>query len=624
MFKRDRYKGIAHVMKIGLVIVLISQMRLIGQTLDKTALFDEGLILYRNQQYDLARGKFLTLVSLPKPNRNLTKGFFMLAKSSEKLGKFEDAANFANVLLNEYPSSRYVADAYFILGSSAYQQDRFVEAIENFILALETSQSPSLSENCENVLKKLIPSQVIDREADRFYASRTWKKASPFAMLWLIKNKYAFHQTAEADRLVTSYLATSQEPELAAMAARLQKEPLERLAPAIRIGVALPLSGYFSDEAHDLLKGMAFALKNRSETYPQIDLIVEDTQGTTVGAVQAALALLQKDVTLIIGELEGAKSAAIAGLTTQSKVPLLVPVATENGIAGIGNLVFQGNGDLETRGAALARYAFDQLKMRTFATFAPADDYGHAFADGFTSKIDELGGTIISQQWYYPGEQDFKHQFENLRAAGIRYALRDSIVTRGKTVTSSRIDSLFQQLNRAEKMASDEGKGLIESYQLAINSIDGIFFPVYEEDMDFIVPQFALSHINARPLGGDNWINGDMLRKHRNQINGAVMVAGNYFSEIDLQYKDFVSKFRLATQTSPGMMAVYGYNAISLLLQAIDHDRLGGGEIADYIKNCSSLKVLGGFISFQGKTVNQTVSLLQFQDGNIIPLNNTK
>ena len=83
--------------------------------------------------------------------------------------------------------------------------------------------------------------------------------------------------------------------------------------------------------------------QQRKTTNPQIELFVNDSKGTIVDAVLTTIDLLDANITLLIGELEGSKSSAVAGLASQSHVPLVVPVATENGINSIGKIIFSLN-----------------------------------------------------------------------------------------------------------------------------------------------------------------------------------------------------------------------------------------------------------------------------------------
>ncbi|NOY60578.1 MAG: ABC transporter substrate-binding protein [Calditrichaeota bacterium] len=592
-----------------------------AESVETQALFNEGVINYKNGNFDQAKLKFMTLASAPKPNPRITISYLMLAKTYIRLGDYRDAENYAANIIRDYPTSRYRADAHFIVAVSEYHFGDAKEAVKNFALAVEFSQSTDFANKCELYASRIVQQEISSSKLQQVYNSYPWDRAKPLFTLLLVRAYYADGKKEEGDALISEFLASHPQHRFASVARRLRDTPLDAFSTKVRVGIVLPMTGLYSSEANNMLRGMAYALKKRQRSIPKIELLLHDSQGTMPGAIRTTISLLNQDITLLIGELEGNESAAVAGLSAQAKTPLIVPVATENGIASIGNTIFQANNDLETRGNKLAEYAFQNLGLRTFAIFAPADNYGHALADAFSNRVDELGGTIIAQQWYYPGTQDFKHQFNAIREAGFRYAFRDSLIAHGLKVTPGRIDSLFHAIDRATIRGTEEHEGLIKTNDIPINSIDGMFLPIYEEDLDFVAPQLALANINAQLLGGSYWQNDDVLRKQRRYVNGVVFVSGNYISETDYSYKIFVNDFRMVTSASPTIMSVYGYNVMSLLIKAIDAGNAHSDEIVKYLENVRDYQGIGEKITMgKNKHVNSAVNFLKFEDGNIIQL----
>jgi len=185
-------------------------------------------------------------------------------------------------------------------------------------------------------------------------------------------------------------------------------------------------------------------------------------------------------------------------------------------------------------------------------------------------------------------------------------------------VTPQRLDSLFRSIDRYVKRNSEDRTGVVETYDIPVTSIDGLFMPTYEEDIAIVAPQFALSNLSAKALGGDYWNNGDVLRKQRSYLNGTILIAGNHFTETDLTYRNFVNKFRLSTSASPGVMAIYGYNVMNILIDAIDQGKTSSTDIIEYLEDLNDHQGLGNEFTFSRENhVNQAVNILQFQDGNI-------
>lgn len=592
-----------------------------AQSENMEKLFDEGLILYRNKQFDLAKLKFMATVAEPRLNLRITASYLILAKTLERLGDFSAASSYANTLLREYPQSRYVGDAFYVIGSVKYQQGLPLAALDNFLYVMERSQSKELLTLSEQLANRLVEQGIGLQKIEDFKENHPSPTVKSWLTLWEARYYYVSGKRAAGDELLRNFLATNPESRFARAARQLQQTPSEELSVPVRVGVLLPLSGFFATEAKELLRGLAFALKERSASATKIELVVRDSKGSMVEAIRSMNSLMQEDITIAIGELEGSKSAAVASIAAQAGVPIIVPVATDNGLTAIGNEVFQANNDLETRGETLAQYAVDHLHMRTFATLAPSDEYGHAITDAFANTVDRLGGSIISQQWYYPGTQVFKRHFIAIRTAAFRNVFRDSLLAQNVTGEPSLMDTLSSAFNRRILSRTESREGMAEMTNLPVTSIDGFFFPAYEEDLAYIVPQFAFYNIHARPLGGEYWLNEEQLRNQRKYVNGAVFVAGNYTSELDAKYRDFRNRFRQVTATSPTAMSLYGYNLMQLLIQDIEAGNINASDIAAYLEKVDNFPGIGGNISFAGNSrVNKSVNLLQFQDGNIFKL----
>ena len=132
------------------------------------------------------------------------------------------------------------------------------------------------------------------------------------------------------------------------------------------------------------------------------------------------------EVVAIIGPVRSETTVGAAAVANCEEVVLITPTATETGLTDIGPYVFQLNVTPQTQGAAIAEYAIDQLGLRRFAVLAVSDSYGKDLANAFTSEAERLGGTILSQEWYYEGATDFGPQLTYIRNAGLALEQADS------------------------------------------------------------------------------------------------------------------------------------------------------------------------------------------------------
>ncbi|MBN1560228.1 ABC transporter substrate-binding protein [candidate division KSB1 bacterium] len=604
--------------RLWLIIVASSLPTIVaGQAVNPEELFTQGLILYRNENYSQAKLNFLKLSALREDNPRETIGIMMLAKTHYQLREYDDAIHFADRLINDYPMSSYVPHAYYLRATAHYQKRNYDQALDNFSYAIEFAKTAELRHLAESTATSMIDRFVSLRKIDNLAAAYPWEQAKPIITLWRARLEYKSDQSA-AKRTLENFLATRPAPRYASIAEQLMNKDFG--GQQVRIGLLQPVSGYFAEEAQDFLRGCAFALKKRTGG-PEIALILKDTRSDIVTAISAAYELADTDVQLVVSDLEGMRSATIAGLLRSSGIPVIIPVSTDNDLTRISDAVFQLNSDLDTRGAALAEYAIKELRMKTFATLAPADDYGNTITDAFANKVDELHGAIVSQQWYYPGTTDFSGHLQAIREAGFRYAYRDSLRSWGLDANRTRVDSIYTRLDRRARRRSEDNEKLAAYTDISVRSIDGFFVPCNEEDIPFIASQFALYNIKSQLLGGESWNNAELLRRQQRYVNGAVYVAGFYLSETDLDYINFTRDFRLATATSPGVMALYGYNMMNLIIQAVDAGNLTARDIAAYLNSVREFDGLGTKISLHNRQVNDRVNILRFQDGIIYRVN---
>jgi ABC-type branched-subunit amino acid transport system substrate-binding protein len=604
------------------LLIFCTASALFSQTDDIRNQFNKGLILYRNNDMGQARNVFTDIIEQSSENTLITSSILMASKTAFSMQKYDEAIEYASILIDDYQQSSYLPHAFYARASAKFKKRNYSASVEDFVYCIEFSESPELLRIAESTATNIVDGYIGKSSLDKIYSAYTWKQAQPMLTIWRAHFAAKYGDSAKSKQMLQTFIASNPGPRYKIIAEELSTINSAEQAPVTRIGIIQPLAGYFATESRDFLKGMAFGIQKQKGTKAKIKIVLKETNGGIVETIKAARELLDENVDLVITGLEGQKSAAAAGILQQANIPVIIPVATDNNLAQLGDNIFQANSDMETRGSELAEYASKSLHMKNFATLAPADEYGNALTDAFTNTIDQLGGTIVSQQWYYPGTSDFSRQLESIREASFRYAYRDSIRAWGMDVNMARIDSLYARLDRSTRRNSDDHESLSEFTDIAVRSIDGFFLPIYEEDIPYIASQFALYNIKARLLGGDSWNAAELLRNQQRYVNGVVFFAGHFIDETELNYINFIRDFRIATSSSPGTMAIYGFNIMNLVLDGIEKGNTSANDIAEYLKSVKTYKGLGTSISFQDKNrVNSAVNILQFQDGNILRAN---
>ncbi|NIR52336.1 ABC transporter substrate-binding protein [candidate division KSB1 bacterium] len=576
---------------------------------NKEAQFRQALREYSSEKYRAAFDDFEALATSRELHQRMTASLLMTGKSLYQLGRYSDAIPYFDKLITTFPRSKYIDDAYYEKGISHYRLGNYSDAVVNLLGSADWSSENALIAGSKKLARYLMRSELSLQEMRDLTQFANGEHSAALITIEMAQKELREGSTERAISLLKDYKKKYGSKQYLPTVDRLLKEAETSGGRPMKVGVILPLSGYFAEEGMGVLRGVKFAQahgKNNDDT--PIRLEIWDSESNMVKAIRGVNTLVERaKVDVIIGELESPITAGIGALASLKKVPVIGPAATENGVTTVGESVFQLNSTLETKGQALAEYAFHVLGLRTFATLAPADEYGQQMTDSFMAKIDELGGRIVAQSWYYAGSEDLNltRQFNNIRESAFAYDSTD-------------VEELIKE---AERKGED-----LEEKDIPVLSIDGIFFPIYSEDIPYVAPQFALSNIRAQVLGGEYWDNLEVLSGSQVQpyVNAAIFVSDYFPNDDSIEFRNFRNEFRMAMRTTPERWEVFGYDALNVLEEVLKTGAKRGVEISRELQSLSDFKGMKGEITFKGNNrVNKEVNFLQFLNGKIMKHQNS-
>lgn len=251
----------------------------------------------------------------------------------------------------------------------------------------------------------------------------------------------------------------------------------------------------------------------------KIRLVTEDDQSRPEEAKTAVLKLIkQNQVTAIIGEVASSRSLAAAPECQKNKIPMISPASTNPKVTEIGDYIFRTCFVDSFQGEGMAKFAREKLGLSKVAVLKDVkNDYSVGLADFFEKTFKAIGGEIVGVESYSEGDIDFRAQLTSIK---------------GKNP-------------------------------------DGIFVPGYYTEVGLIARQARELGITVPMMGGDGWDSAKTL-----EIGGAA-VNGCYFSnhyavdDPDPKIQGFIQKFKVKYGETPDAMAVLGYDAASLLYDAI-------------------------------------------------------
>lgn len=560
--------------------------------------FKKALILYKSSEYVSALRSFHALASSEELHQRTTAALLMTGKSLYQLNRFNEAIPFYDKLIALFPRSSYVDDAYFARASASYQLEQFSKAVKDFLWLADWSHQSALAAKSATLSAKIIRAKLPLAETRSLLAVANGENSAAAVIVELARQEIADGSPDKAEALLKDFKRKYDTKKHLPSIEQLQKEAQSAGARSVKAGVILPLTGYYADEGQGILRGIKFA---QQHSKLPIQLVVGDSESNLIKAIQELKRQIEADeVSVIIGELESGITAGIGALAAREDVPVIAPAATENDVASVGETIYQLNSNLERKGEAIAQYAFEILGLRTFATLAPADEYGQQMTNSFTSKIDQLGGRIIAQGWYYGNPEDLSRQFKTIRDAAF-------------ALDSTDVAGLLRE-------AENKGQDLDER-DIPVQSIDGVFLPIYADHIKYVGPQFALNNIRAQILGGEYWDNLEALQAPQVQryVDGVVFVSDYFPDEQSAEFRDFRTAFRLKMKRTPERWEVFGYDTFNLLCDIVQGGAKSSLQINEALNDLAEYEGVKGKISFKGNNrVNKEVNFLQFLNGKIV------
>jgi branched-chain amino acid transport system substrate-binding protein len=305
-----------------------------------------------------------------------------------------------------------------------------------------------------------------------------------------------------------------------------------------RIGLLCPLSGRFAAIGEAFLRGASLALKEaRREGLTSIELIVADSRADPLGAKDAAERLVTDErVDALVGGVLSTSTIAAAQVANYEETVLLSPVATAEGIAGIGKWIFQTTDNAEAEVIAVARLACDDLGLARIAFLAADDIRFRDLERLFSAEVRRSGGELTISEFYAEGSTDYKEHLERIRA--------------------SDPEALF--------IASDT------------------------DDLILILPQLSFYEFGIQLLGTSGWNSGRLLRMVGRDMEGAIFPAV-VRSRIDEELYKTAAALTGEPVGDINPFVLGGYKGIRTVLEAMKRSGEGGealrNELARLLEN---------------------------------------
>ncbi|MEK7774440.1 MAG: ABC transporter substrate-binding protein [Candidatus Zixiibacteriota bacterium] len=298
----------------------------------------------------------------------------------------------------------------------------------------------------------------------------------------------------------------------------------------------------------------------------KVKLLLEDTQSKPEEAALAATKLLTRDkVVALIGEIASSRSLAAAPIAQTNKIPMVSPGSTNPEVTRKGDYIFRVCYIDPFQGEVLAKFAFNSLKVTKVAILKDVkNDYSIGLADFFTQTFTGLGGQIVVEQAYSEGDTDFRAQLTAIKST----------------------------------------------------NPEVIFVPGYYTEAALIIKQARELNMNMVFIGGDGWDSAKLLEIGGESMNGCYFT--NHYAADDTSsiVQEFVKKYVARYNETPDAMAVLGYDATNIVIDAIR--RAGsteGPKIRDALASTVDYQGVSGKITIDAdRNARKSVVIIAIKD----------
>ncbi len=341
-------------------------------------------------------------------------------------------------------------------------------------------------------------------------------------------------------------------------------------AEVIKIGGVGPVTGEASTFGVSTRNGYEMAIEEWNAKGGvlgrKIELYFADDKGDATEAATAYTKLINQDkVVAIAGTVMSKCSLAGAPICQSAGIPMVSPTSTNPKVTEVGDYIFRACFIDPFQGTVGANFAYNNLGARKAGViFDLGNDYTKGLAEFFRAQFEKLGGTIVAFEGHPTGTTDFTPQLTKILAG----------------------------------------------------NPDVIYCSDYYNDDGLMAKQARGLGFKGPFVGGDGWDSPDLFKIGGDAVNGAYFT--NHFSKDDTrpEVQNFVSKYRAKYGQDPDALAALGYDAMGLLIQAIQNaGSTEGVKIKDALKNISYQGVSGLITFDENRNPVKSAVIIKIENG---------
>lgn len=342
----------------------------------------------------------------------------------------------------------------------------------------------------------------------------------------------------------------------------------------VKIGLLNPMSGELSSYGEKIKRGVDLAVydvnSKRMLGDRKIEIIMEDSQGDSKMSLNAVQKMINIDkVQYIIGGISSNVTLSVLPYTESRNVFLFSPGAATPKLSNMSKLFARNWPSNDAEANSAAHFIYSSLGAKKTSIVYVNNDWGLGLYNSFVKTYRELGGNVTAAYIYPYEEIDFR--------------------------------------NIISKLKKELG--------------DVVYLAGNQREMGMFIKQLRENKIQVQVVANTSFLEKDCLNLAGNASNGVIVPTPGYNpSDTVRSIADFNDKFVAAYNYQPSLVDANGYDAVMLLVEAIDKVGEEPEKVAGYIRNKKKYDGAGGLLNFQDGDVIVSTDFKMIKEGKVVSL----
>jgi branched-chain amino acid transport system substrate-binding protein len=540
---------------------------------------------YSEGNYSTAKEIFTSLHnSFPTDSRSSYLQF-MIAKCDYHLGNHTFAEDKFKEFIERFPHSKFTPAGYLFLGNIAYLKGEVFPATQHYIYAYQLARTPKLKSLVKASLDPLLQKWLSAKELEQLSRANREGELAADILFHLGKRHFKQENFQKAKEVLTFYRDNYPEGEHIQEVEFLLREAASPDG-IIKVGILTPLSSDFSFYGTSLLNGVKLALSLHPPIQRKIELEIKDTEGDFVKAALGCREFIYEDsVVCVIGPLRSESVASAAVVANNSQVPLITPTASKEGLASLGDFVFQLSPSPERKGRNLGEFVVRHQKLKEFIILLPEGEGTESEALAFKEMVEQLGGNLQVIQYYPTGTTDFSPYLQEIK-------------------------NVLLGFPPSQAQEEDDGSFFDEIPVW----VDGFFISADQSGIYDILSHIANLNIYATIIGTEECGDKQVLEFAKNIDREVIFSSTSFPREDNPLWQDVSEVYSNKYEREADQVSMLGYDAMSLLLSILE--KVTSPEnIRDALLLTEDFKGAAGEVDFDAEGENSKTPIYKQEKG---------